>query len=504
MSTRKTINDSRLVTLLKVIKNKEMRALSDFVASPFFNKNKKVIRLFECLKKQYPDFNNLYRSRIYGHIFSEKKHPDKSPLNDEQYAELRHVMSDLVKLIKQYLSYEKQKGNEVRQNYQLADIFLSRGLAKYVPGLLNNAKKKHAQRPEGEPMHLHDKYMLSEVEVRYKLTLDQSAEIGIQAAIDNFHHHALAGRLRLYAAALSREHTAPNTYNYLIEKELLEYFATNDCTDMPLVDAYYRIFMLFRGEDVETHYSRLRDILTEKSDYFPHSELRYLYSLLFNFCNLQVNRNHMEYYAEKFRIYEQTLAEGIWHYAGYILRNHFILAVRSALAIDNIEGAKSIIEQYSGDLHPQSRESMTNLAYIFLFFAQKKYEEAHDIFVEIGSRPEGFYYNIYFQQLSIQIYFELNMSKQNNYDQLLRAKIDNFQSYLRRAKMSKRNKNLYTNFINRADSLYKMRFKRINAPSEKTLENIKDKIVDPENWLVAREWLLEKIEEIIAYWKKKR
>ncbi len=505
METRRTIDDSRIVVLLKVLNNKEIRSLSDFVSSPFFNKKQQVTQLFEYLKKRYPNLKKLYRPSIYSHIFPEKNHSDNTPLSDKQYAELRHVMSDLMKLVKQYLLYENQKKNEVRQNYQLADIFLSRGLGKYVPGLLNDAKKKHAQRPEGEPMHLHDKYMLSEVEVRYNIMLDSAMEIGMQEAIDNFHHHALAGRLRLYAAALSRQHTMPNTYNFLIEKELVEHLSSNDHTDAPLVDAYYRIFMLFRGKDIPKHYSRLRDILTEKSGYFPHSELRYLCILLFNFCNLQVNRGHMEYYPEKFEIYERTLPQGIWHYGGYILRNHFILAVRTAIATGNLDGAKSIIDHYSPDLPPRHRESFTYLAYIFLFFAEKKYIEAEDTLIKMSSNPpEGFYYGIYYRQLGIQIYLELSMNIKKGYSRLLGAEIENFKSYIGRALMSKRNKTLYSNFISIVDRIYNKRFGRVNMPSLKILQNIKDDITNPDEWLVEREWLLEKVEEVEAYWNKKR
>lgn len=503
MDTKKTINGSRLITLLEVLNNKEMRSLLEFLASPFFNKKKEIIRLFEYLKKQHPDFKSLYRSRIYRHTFPEKNHPDNLPLDDKQYAELRHVMSGLVKLIKQFLLYQNQSENEVRQNYQLADIFLSRGLGKYAPALLSDAKKKHAQRPEGEPMHLHDKYMLSEVELRYTITLDHATEVGMQVAIDNFHHHALAGRLRLYAAALSREHTMPNTYHYFMERELIDYISKNDHTQVPIIDAYYRIFMLFRGKNVNTHYTCLRNTLMEKSSFFPYSELRHLYGLLFNFCNLQVNRGHLEYFAEKFRVYEDTLPEGIWHYGGYISHNHFTLAVRAALATNNIDGAKSIIEQYSGDLHERHRDSITDLANIFLLFDEKKYPEAHSRLIKMGNPPEGFYYGIYYRQLSMQIYYELSTNKQD-YSGLLRAEIDNFQAYLRRAPMSERNATLYHNFKKILYRIYNMRFDRVNVPSVKRLQNIKGYIQNSENWLVAREWLLEKIEEIEIYWNKKR
>jgi len=49
-----------------------------------------------------------------------------------------------------------------------------------------------------------------------------------------------------------------------------------------------------------------------------------------------------------------------------------------------------------------------------------------------------------------------------------------------------------------------MRFDRENAPSVKRLENIKSDIENSDKPLVSREWLFEKIEAVIAYWKKKR
>jgi len=181
MEKRKMINDSKLIDLLKVLTNREMRSFSEFVTSPFFNKKEKVIRLFEYLKKCHPDFKPIYRPPLYQHLFSENSRTDNEPLDSKEYKRLRDVMSDLVKLIQKYLLYESREENEVRQKYQLARLFLSRGLQKHMPDLLKTAKEKHALRPEGDPLHLHDMYMLSEVELSHALTLDWGKPIGMQA-----------------------------------------------------------------------------------------------------------------------------------------------------------------------------------------------------------------------------------------------------------------------------------------------------------------------------------
>ena len=409
MKKRKTINDSKLIDLLKALSNKEMRSLSELVTSPFFNKKEKVIRLFECLKKCHPDFKPIYRSSLYQHLFPENSRTDNEPLNDKEYKQLRDTMSDLVKLVQEYLLYKDRQKNEVRQKYELARVFLSRGLQKHVPDLLKTAKEKHALRPEGDPLHLYDMSVLSEMELFYGLTQDWGKSIGMQAALDYFHHHALAGQLRLYAAAISREHTIPFTYNYLMERELLEHFSAQDYTHIPIINAYYRIFMLLRGKDLQTHYRPLLDILTKQSDHFSYGELQNLYALLFNFCNLQTNLGFSEYHVQKFEIYEHTLPEGLWHYGKYISRDHFILATRAGLASNNIEGAIWVIEQYSDELQPQHKKSIRCLARVFLLLTQKKYTEAHDALIKMGDPPEGFYYGIYFRLLKIQVYYELSV-----------------------------------------------------------------------------------------------
>ena len=45
---------SKLIALLRTFDSKELRAFAGFVQSPFFNKQEKVIHLFEYLKKLAP------------------------------------------------------------------------------------------------------------------------------------------------------------------------------------------------------------------------------------------------------------------------------------------------------------------------------------------------------------------------------------------------------------------------------------------------------------------
>lgn len=497
------IKDNKLIALLKTLTPREIKRLDDFVHSPFFNKKERVMALFKILKEQYPKFENLHKAKLYLHIFSENTSGKLTDLNKKQDKQLRDVMSDLVNLIQEFLLYEEGKQNKVREKRQLAEIFMNRGLISYVPEAIKAAQKNQTQRPEGEPANMHDKYELSETELGYRLVTKPEKEVGMQTAINNFHYYALAGQLSLYVAAMSREQIVRSEYNYWMMNELIEHFSKHDYAHVPIVDVYYRIFMMFRGEEVNSHYTNARKVLKEKKEYFPYSELENLYGLLLNFCNIQINKGDLSYNMEKFIIYEETFADKLWYSGRYISYNHFILAVRAALGVGNIEGAEAMINQYSKDIHPKHQKAITCLARAFWLITQKKFAEAEDLLIGIDI-PRGFYYSIYFRQLLMQIYHELSISEGKHYIESLKREIDNLNAYLRSDRMSKRNKDLYTNYSKILQRIYNMRFKRVNAPSDKVLEKIKTDIENREYLLIARAWLFEKIEEVIEYWRDKR
>jgi hypothetical protein len=50
---------SKVIDIFRTFSPDELKRFRDFVHSPFHNKNKNVIRLFEILKKYYPDFESI-------------------------------------------------------------------------------------------------------------------------------------------------------------------------------------------------------------------------------------------------------------------------------------------------------------------------------------------------------------------------------------------------------------------------------------------------------------
>ena len=50
------MKNTQLIKLLRTFDQKEIKRFREFISSPFFNKNKNVTKLFEIIRKIYPDF----------------------------------------------------------------------------------------------------------------------------------------------------------------------------------------------------------------------------------------------------------------------------------------------------------------------------------------------------------------------------------------------------------------------------------------------------------------
>jgi len=88
---------SKLILLLQTFSKQEFRYLGDFVNSPYFNKEKVLMELYNILKKHYPDFSpeGFTREIIYESLFPGKKFND---------AILRNTFSKFLKLAGKFLS----------------------------------------------------------------------------------------------------------------------------------------------------------------------------------------------------------------------------------------------------------------------------------------------------------------------------------------------------------------------------------------------------------------
>ena len=86
------MNKSKSVQLLSAFSKDELSRSDDFLKSPYFNKNNRVIRLYKELAKDHPEFNsrNIQKEKLYKELFPGKEYNDQIMKNlNSEFLRLR-------------------------------------------------------------------------------------------------------------------------------------------------------------------------------------------------------------------------------------------------------------------------------------------------------------------------------------------------------------------------------------------------------------------------------
>ncbi len=107
---------SKVIVVFKAFSTEEIKKFRNFVHSPFHNTNRNVIKLFEIIKKHYPNFeaSQLAKENLFKKLYPGKKYSD---------IVMRILISDMLKLEEQFLAYQKyEKEYLTEKRYLLEEL----------------------------------------------------------------------------------------------------------------------------------------------------------------------------------------------------------------------------------------------------------------------------------------------------------------------------------------------------------------------------------------------
>ena len=96
---------SKLISLLKTLSKNEIRWFKDYIYSPYFNKEKVLMKLADHLAKYHPEYDDegINKEKVFAFLYPGKKYND---------ALMRNMISDLLKLANGFLLTLSLKRNE--------------------------------------------------------------------------------------------------------------------------------------------------------------------------------------------------------------------------------------------------------------------------------------------------------------------------------------------------------------------------------------------------------
>lgn len=478
------MHDSKLLTILKTLSSDEFYRFHEFVVSPFFNKNKKIILLFNFIKKYYPKFNNnnFTREKCFAHTFPDEKFND---------SKLRVLMAKLLKLLEDYLVATHLSKDTCLQSISIQSIIRKKKIFKYYESYNQATKKTLEAYPYRSYEYFNYMYDYYFEYHNYAIIEDKySGSFSLQNLADSMDLFYLNRKLSFCADMAQREyflstHHRKPLYSYLVRYfKKIEKISKKNLEDLhPATAILFYYNMLFTSNNEHEYYKKIIALLEKYSMIFKPSEMIYLYNLLTNYLNFKFYKGESRYIYDLFSIYKFLLTRKFFFRDNFLKFTDYHNIASTAFYLKEFKWAKEFLLSYKNKLEPKYRESLFNLESAWLNLYLKNYNIALNNLQKIELSDYNFYLDS--RKILTRIYFETEENEG------FFALTDSFRHYLKRNKML--SKELKKSFINYSNILQKLF--RIKIGEKNNIHEVK-KLIKETNLLDSKDWLREKAMEL--------
>ncbi len=393
------MRQSKLIEILRRLSPRQLGRYSDFVRSPYFNKNDENLRLFQYIEKYAPAFDhkNLERDVVL------KKMATTKPLDEKTLANL---MSQQVALLEKFLAVEYQLADEFGQGLALMEQYQAMQLPKRQKQAGDAAAKAVGQDAWRNADYFRQQVLLKTSLYRHSDPSVRGFNPHLQAVADALDAYFLSEKLRQACLMENLSGALLTGYSLRYLEEVLEWSGQAEALQLPAVQIYRGILLLLRNEKDATAFSEVKKLLSENEKLFSNEEKKQLYTLLLNYCARRINRfNDKVFQHEYLEINKLLLANGLLFEQGQLTPWRYTNIAKAGLNTGQNEWTWNFIHQFKGSLPHDFTESVFsyNLAQYHYHLGDLDKAQRSLLHVDIA---EDVLLNISGRSLLIKIYHE--------------------------------------------------------------------------------------------------
>lgn len=468
----------KLFQILAQFDKLEQNRIRKFIQSPYFNKDKVVLALFELMVEEInaSSTKEWTKEKIWNTLVPALPYDD---------ARLRKYQSDLLKLVEQFLIQQ-----EFETDHFASQAYLLRSIKKKKLKKLHNSTLKSVKEISTKNLHRDGNFYLGQflVESSYDQLISDFEETktektnleGISNLLDNFY---IGEKLKIFCEVLSRKRLTQHEYSINLIEEILQISYRPDYQLIPLIAVYSQIVKLYTEPYNIEHYYKYKKLLTDSSNIFPNNEEKGLYVIAQNYCVSQINQGNSDFLKELFNVYKNFIDKDFFKTEGSLdsltFRNIVVVGLRNG----EYEWTEKFISEYYKILPHEIRDNIFSFNLSQLYFYQKKYIDVIKILQEVE-------YNDYVTNCNAKTTLIGAYYEENEFEPLF-SLLESFRVYLNRNKeIPLARKVNYKNLIRFTKKLISI------APNnKKALIQLKTEVEATKN-IPSRDWLLEKIAEM--------
>lgn len=460
--------NSKLVQILQTFDSKQRRAFEDFVASPYFNKQKELLQYYKYLKKLaaggFPEAK-LNRHDVFAKAFPQQAYNEK---------QLNYLSSQLLKLIERFISISGFESAGILSDYYHLQYCIDHRLEKHYQFGMKTALKKLEQSKRGDEQYFYQQYLLADLREKHFSSLkERRYDPGLQESANYFDQYYLFKKLYHLCAMLDRQHVVTPGYDTHYMEDI-QRMVQDLPFESPAIRTLEQLLLSLKNPAEPRHFRQLRELLRTYGAHFSTPMLRDLYFSVINFCIRKIRYGEKSYANELMSIYQEGIQKGVLFEDGYLSPWTFKNLVKLGIGLKEYKWTESFIAEYAPKLPPHMQEDALHFNLADLYYALQDYPKA-----QIHLRQVEFsdvQYSFGAKLTLTKIYYETEQ------EEALHSLLSSFKIFLQRKKLITREVKMpYLNFIRFVHKLSKAR------PNE--LDELRSEIQATE-MLTARSWLL--------------
>ena len=464
------MNKSKLFVLFQSFNPKERLALRKFLQSPYRNKRKDVLKLYQYLemegRKKSPDWSKM---TVFKAIY-----PDQ----DYNEIQMRHLMSVTFRLMEDFLAVHEEEDKAIRQKISLARSYRKRQLYKFFEQTLKAAETLLEKMPK-DHQYFHFKYLLELESYQFIKSRKRIAEYNLQELSNAVDIRFLTNKLKQNCLLLSHQAVYNIDYDQGLLPMVLEALENSPYLKLPAISIYYHCYLALTS-DLDTNFRAFKEQLLESGQEFSEDEQRDLYLLAINFCIKKLNTGRENYVKEAFSFYRNGLEKGILIEKKRLSRFAFKNVVALGLNLKEYDWIAYFLEHYQQYLERAFRANYYNYNYARLAYSTGQYKAAMEALVKVGSND--LLLNIDAKVLLLKMYVELE-----EYEPL-EALLSSMRTLIRRKSMLAYHRENYFNIIKYFQKLVAVNF------NDREAKVALAALIEGESVLTEKKWLLERLQ----------
>jgi len=458
--------------LLLKLEKTELRQFKKFVRSPFVTHREDLGQLFNYLAnclyigKVLPSKEELYNNLFPTETFNDQK--------------LRSLLSDLHKVLEQYLKWTTLQQDPISTHLALAATYRQRNLSKHFQRTISKVKTMQDKQVVRNPDFYQNVLRLQVETAEFQTTNQRTGKLNLQEIGDTLDTLYLAQRLRHACTQLSHRAVFQTDYKFGLLQEWVDSLEDSHHLKVPAIALYYYCYRFLTEAYSQSYFRKFRAELSQHSNHFQKEELKGLYRAAINFCIRKLNEGSMEYSREGWELFQEGLDAGIFVENNLLSRFTFDNVVGFGLRLNEYKKLEEFITQYESKLESEYRESTVHFNLARLEYNRKNYDKA------LGhlqtSDAKDLVQQLISKTLLLKIYFE---TEEFN---LLDSHMNSFRQFIRRREVSDYHRSNFRNVISFTRKLIAL------APYDKAERRRLGEAIREEQVLTEKEWLLEKLE----------